>query len=145
MLLKKLNRETTPDLNKWWSCTTNRKFVRSIPLIVTDTLKKPVSGAAAAKGQSKCNRNPKGTGRGSRPSSSPRRNSWERETPTGKSPKGKENQPTCVAYKEGDFPDGNACGCWHPPECFSHQNGSCKLGNVHTSKRKGWRRTEEAK
>ena len=67
-----------------------------------------------------------GKGTASRPSSSPRRNSLKRGSPTGKSPSGKENQPTCfVFFYRRDCPKGNASGClyWHP------QEGDSKLGS----------------
>ena len=51
--VQKVNRETTPDLKRRWSDTWNRKTVRSMSLLVQDNLKKPTSGAAAAKGRSK--------------------------------------------------------------------------------------------
>ena len=44
-------------------------------------------------------------------------------------------QPTCfVFFSNGDCPKGNACDCWHPPECFLHQEGNCKLRNKCTFK-----------
>ena len=66
-------------------------------------------------------REPKGKGRGSRPSSSPRRNSLERGTPTRKHRSGRENQPTCFVFFKGDCPQGSPCDYWHPPVCSFHQ------------------------
>ena len=73
-------------------------------------------------------RKPYGKGKVSRPSSSPRRNFLERGTPTGKSPSGKENQPTCFACKKGDCPKGDACDYVHPLERSIHQKMVCKPG-----------------
>ena len=75
-------------------------------------------------------REPQGKGEGSRPSSSPRRNSLEREDPTGKTSSLKENQPTCFAsFWLSDCPDGNARDYWHPPWCPLHHKGNCKFGS----------------
>ena len=54
-------------------------------------------------------REPKGKGKGSPPPSSPRRISFGTRIQKGKSPSGKENQPTCCAYKREDCPKGNEC------------------------------------
>ena len=51
----------------------------------------------------------------------------EKRTPTGKRFSGKENQPTCFASKKGDCPQGNACECCHPLECFFHQKWKCNF------------------
>ena len=61
--------------------------------------------------------NPKGKGKGSRPSISPRRNSLREGTATGKSPAGRETQPTCFASQVGDCSKENALDNWHPPAC----------------------------
>ena len=39
-LFKKMNGETAPDLNRWWSDTCNRKNVRNISLAVDRQLEK---------------------------------------------------------------------------------------------------------
>ena len=46
----------------------------------------------------------------------------------GTSPSGKENQPTCYAFKKGECPQGDARDSWHPV-CSSHQIRSCELGH----------------
>ena len=59
---------------------------------------------------------------GSRLSNSPRPNSLERGSPSGKRPSGK-TQPTCFTFEERGCPKRNACYCWHAlgSECvFEH-------------------------
>ena len=152
MLFKKVNGDTTADSKhvvvRDLEQTNREKHFSSRER----HLERPASGAAAAKSKSKGNRKrnsgycvqwtttcqcecgmkpdpekmrePKGIGKGPRPSSSPRRHSLERGAPTGKVLQEKEHQPTCFAFLKGDCPEGNACDHWHPPKCSSHQEGN---------------------
>ena len=73
-------------------------------------------------------------GKGSRPSSSPLRNSSERGTPSGKSPSGKEKPANMLSFGKGDCLTGQACDYWHTLECSFHRKGDCKLGSWCASK-----------
>ena len=66
--------------------------------------------------------------KGSRPSSSPRRNSLEKGTPGRKESFREGNSANLLHLsKRGDCPKENACHYWHPPGCSFHQEGDCKL------------------
>ena len=137
-----MNCETAPDSEK--------KVVLYLELTIRERhvssrerrLEESASSAAAAKGKSEgkekinigdctqwttkgqCTqkkREAEGKGKGPQPSNSPRRNSLERGTPTGKFVSVKENQPTCFAFEKSDC-----------------QKGNCKLGSkcafTHTEK-----------
>ena len=144
MLFKKVNGDTTADSKhvvvRDLEQTNREKHFSSRER----HLERPASGAAAAKGKRKktvqwtatcqCSRGgkcgmkhdpekkrePKGIGKGPRPSTSPRRHSLETGAPTGKVLQEKEHQPTCFAFFKGDCPEGNACNHWHPLESSFH-------------------------
>ena len=55
ILFKKVNRETTPDSNKWWSNTWSRQKVRSISLFVKDNMTSSPLALLQPKGKGKRN------------------------------------------------------------------------------------------
>ena len=125
-------------------------------------LEKPASGAAAAKSKSmvKGERNSRGEKCGMKHdpekrreskvkkregcrSSAPGRNFPGKASRKGTSPSGKENQPTCCAFKKSECPQGNACNCWHPllSASFIKKEEATNMGisvpSIHTEKAGG--------